>query len=133
MSEKTEKWKRLYRSETCTHLFVRTGILDHKDHTYICDNSGAVPSTCDDGPLRFDAKFGHQPYGVTPKIVLKVSHITGGLYADVPVISERQIEKSTTGYRSWCHVDLGAAMILGRRHNIDVVIETSVYKTPTER
>ena len=128
MSEKTEKWKRLYQSETCTHLFVRTGILDHRDHTYICDNSGAVPSTCDDGPLRFDDKFGYQPLSVTPKIVLKVSHITGGLYADVPVLCEKRFN-----HRSWCQVDLGAAMILGRRHNIDVVIETSVYKTSTER
>jgi len=107
-------WKRIYNSTNNNHLFVNTYDWEH---TYICDNSGPDPEHTDDGPLA----FAHEE---CDKIVVKPSTFGGSLEARVPVIVERK-ESSYSCYSAG--VDVNGAMLLGQRHNIDVVIENVLY------
>ena len=108
-------YQRIYKSPTNNHLFVNTSM---SQATYICDNSGSDPEYTDDGPLRFAHKS-------CDKIVVKPSRLGGVLEANVPVVVERQ-QNEPSGYSAF--VDLNGAIMLGQRHNIDVVMENVLHR-----
>tara|TARA_Y100000593_G_scaffold29950_2_gene59340 strand:- start:574 stop:924 length:351 start_codon:yes stop_codon:yes gene_type:complete len=112
-------WDRIYTSPHNNHLFVNTC---DREYTYICDNSGPDPEHTDDGPIMF-------AHTICSKIVVKPSRFGGGLVADVPVIAERE-ESSYSRYSAG--VDINGALLLGQRHNIDVVMENVLYTANKE-
>ena len=112
-------WKSIYTSPTNNHLFVD---LNNREQTYICDNSGPNPNHTDDGPIMF-------AHTICDKIIIKPSRFGGSLEARVPVIAERE-ESSYSRYSAG--VDVNGAIMLGQRHNIDVVVENALYTAKKE-
>lgn len=107
-------WKHIYKSPHNNHLFVRSGL---ETETYICDNSGPDPEHTDEGPLRFANEE-------CDKIVAKNTPYSRTPEANIPVVAERDEEYYSGLVAS---VDLSAAILLGQRHDVDVVIETHIH------
>jgi len=87
---------------------------DFGGRIFIVDHSGNNPDTTDDGPLIFDRSSCKE---------IKLEQHGDALYANVPVLVER---KGLTS--SITHVDISAALYLGRKYGITVTHSVILHK-----